>query len=51
LTAALDEIAWFLNLRGTDIEYNPVFFSYLLFFVGKGEEANKANLYINKEQV
>jgi Xaa-Pro aminopeptidase len=31
LITALDEIAWVLNLRGSDIEYNPVFFSYLLF--------------------
>ncbi|AET41131.1 aminopeptidase P Ecym_7293 [Eremothecium cymbalariae DBVPG len=27
---ALDEICWLLNLRGMDIEYNPVFYSYLL---------------------
>lgn len=26
----LDEIAWILNLRGNDIEYNPVFYSYLI---------------------
>ncbi len=26
----LSEIAWMLNLRGSDIEYNPVFVSYLL---------------------
>lgn len=26
----LSEIAWTLNLRGADIEYNPVFLSYLL---------------------
>lgn len=26
----LDEIAWLLNLRGTDIQYNPVFFSYVI---------------------
>jgi Xaa-Pro aminopeptidase len=24
----LDEIAWLYNLRGSDIEYNPVFFAY-----------------------
>ncbi|KAK2465569.1 hypothetical protein APHAL10511_002461 [Amanita phalloides] len=24
----LDEVAWLFNLRGTDIDYNPVFFSY-----------------------
>lgn len=27
---ALDDIAWILNLRGSDIEYNPVFFAYLI---------------------
>ncbi|KAI5707049.1 hypothetical protein M8J75_013908 [Diaphorina citri] len=27
---ALDEVAYMLNLRGTDIPYNPVFFSYLI---------------------
>lgn len=30
LLSALDDIAWLLNLRGSDIEYNPVFFSYVL---------------------
>lgn len=30
VVSALDEIAWFLNLRGSDIDYNPVFFSYVL---------------------
>ena len=24
----LDDIAWLLNLRGSDIKYNPVFFAY-----------------------
>ena len=28
--SALDEICWLLNLRGSDIEYNPVFFSYVI---------------------
>ena len=27
---ALDEIAWLLNVRGSDVEYNPVVISYLL---------------------
>ena len=27
---ALDEIAWLLNVRGADVEYNPVVLSYLL---------------------
>ncbi|RKO87406.1 Creatinase/Prolidase N-terminal domain-containing protein, partial [Blyttiomyces helicus] len=28
VVAALDEIAWLFNLRGSDIAYNPVFFAY-----------------------
>lgn len=28
LICSLDEIAWLFNLRGSDIPYNPVFFSY-----------------------
>ncbi|KAF5269134.1 hypothetical protein FQR65_LT02434 [Abscondita terminalis] len=27
---ALDEIAWFLNLRGSDVEFNPVFFAFVI---------------------
>uniref|UniRef100_A0A2M4AFN2 Putative xaa-pro aminopeptidase n=1 Tax=Anopheles triannulatus TaxID=58253 RepID=A0A2M4AFN2_9DIPT len=30
VVSALDEIAWLLNLRGTDIDYNPVFFAYVI---------------------
>ena len=30
LLTALDEIAWMLNVRGQDIEYNPLVISYLL---------------------
>ena len=30
LLTALDEIAWMLNVRGRDIEYNPLVLSYLL---------------------
>jgi len=30
LLSALDEVAWMLNVRGSDIDYNPVVFSYLL---------------------
>ncbi|CEP60550.1 aminopeptidase P LALA0_S01e13498g [Lachancea lanzarotensis] len=33
--ATLDEICWLLNLRGSDIQYNPVFYSYLLL---RGDE-------------
>lgn len=27
---ALDEVAWTLNMRGTDIPFNPVFFAFLI---------------------
>lgn len=30
LLSSLDEIAWMLNVRGSDIEYNPLTISYLL---------------------
>lgn len=33
LVTTLDDIAWLLNLRGSDIDYNPVFFAYLMFFI------------------
>ena len=32
LLSKLDEIAWLTNLRGSDIEYNPVFESYAAIF-------------------
>lgn len=30
LISALDEIGWITNLRGTDVTFNPVFYSFLL---------------------
>ena len=41
----LSEIAWLLNLRGVDVEFNPVFLSYL--WVGIAED--KAFLFANME--
>lgn len=41
----LAEIAWLLNLRGNDVEYNPVFLSYLLL----GEDENI--LFVDKQKV
>lgn len=35
--SALDEIAWTLNLRGGDIEYNPVFLAFMLVFEDRAE--------------
>lgn len=42
LVTALDDIAWTLNLRGSDVHCNPVAVSYLLI------SSQKATLYINK---
>ena len=42
LMSALDDIAWTLNLRGTDVHCNPVFVSYLLI------SSRDVTLFINK---
>ena len=42
LMSALDDIAWTLNMRGTDVHCNPVCVSYLLI------SSNSVTLYINK---
>ena len=49
LISRLDDIAWLLNLRGDDIPYNPVFFSYALFCKNSDELSIK--LFINKNKV
>lgn len=36
ILTSLDDIAWLLNLRGSDVECNPVFLSYLILFEDKG---------------
>ena len=45
LMASLDDIAWTLNLRGTDVHCNPVFVSYLLI------SSKDVTLYINKKKL
>ena len=42
LMSALDDIAWTLNLRGSDVHCNPVFVSYLLI------SSKDVTIYINK---
>ena len=42
LMTALDDIAWTLNLRGSDVHCSPVFVSYLLI------STTEVTLYINK---
>ncbi|XP_055524456.1 xaa-Pro aminopeptidase ApepP [Wyeomyia smithii] len=58
VVSALDEIAWFLNLRGADIDYNPVFFSYLLvtledlyFFVDESKFKPSVSAHFQANQV
>lgn len=41
----LDETAWLFNLRGSDIPYNPVFFSYAAI------TPTAATLYVNADQL
>ncbi len=45
IVSALDEIAWLLNIRGNDVEYNPVVISYVVL------EADKCTLFVNPEKV
>jgi Xaa-Pro aminopeptidase len=42
LVTALDDIAWTLNLRGTDVHCNPVFVGYLLI------ATDKATLFVQR---
>ena len=43
LLTALDQIAWLLNVRGQDIDYNPFVISYLLVTM------DEANWYVRKD--
>lgn len=45
LIAALDDIAWTLNLRGSDVHCNPVFVSYLLI------STVKATLFVDSRKL
>lgn len=45
LVTALDDIAWTLNLRGSDIHCNPVFVSYLLI------ASDKVTLFIDERKL
>ena len=45
LVSALDEVAWLLNLRGSDVHCNPVFVAYVII------SPQDVTLYINKEKL
>ena len=45
LVSMLDEVAWLFNLRGSDIPYNPVFFSYAMI------TPDKATLFVDATKI
>ena len=45
LLTMLDEVAWMTNLRGCDVDYNPVFVAYMLV------TANEAILFVPDEKI
>ena len=45
IVSALDEIAWLLNIRGNDVEYNPVVISYVVL------EADKCTLFVDAAKI
>lgn len=45
LVTTLDDIAWLFNLRGSDIECNPVFLAYALI------SSDSMTLFTNKERI
>ena len=45
VVSALDDVAWLFNLRGSDISFNPVFFSYAAV------TATEAVLFLRSSQV
>ena len=45
LLSSLDDIAWLTNLRGADVDYNPVFLSHMLI------SADQATLFVDNNKV
>lgn len=45
LISSLDDIAWTLNLRGSDVAYNPVFMAYLVV------DREQAILFVDREKL
>jgi len=45
VVGALDEIAWILNLRGSDVDFNPVFHAYLVI------SQNNVNLFVDPHKL
>lgn len=58
MVSTVDDIAWILNLRGSDVDYNPVFLAHLLIkadaaflFVGKGKVAGELQARLKDDGV
>lgn len=58
IITALDDIAWTLNLRGSDVSYNPVFVSYLLLtqdscslFIQPQKISEEVHTYLTKNHI
>ena len=58
LISALDEVAWTLNIRGKDVEYNPVVISYVvvtnettLWFVGENRISNELKQKLSNDKI
>ncbi|KAI1001740.1 putative Xaa-Pro aminopeptidase P [Podosphaera aphanis] len=58
VVSLLDEIAWLFNLRGSDISYNPVFFSYAsitpttaTLYVDSSKLSDDTNQYLKENGV
>lgn len=49
MTSKLDEIAWLLNIRGNDLEYTPVFLSYL--FLEFSDSKTSGALFIDSNKL
>ncbi|WP_201555592.1 aminopeptidase P family protein [Psychrobacter sp. 72-O-c] len=45
LLSSLDDIAWLTNLRGADVDYNPIFLSHLLI------SSDKATLFVDNNKI
>lgn len=45
IISALDEIAWLLNIRGNDVEFNPVVISYVVL------EKDKCTLFVDAAKI
>ena len=41
VVSALDEVAWLLNLRGSDVDCNPVFFGFVLVTAASHDSSSK----------